>query len=76
LYEFGDIKIKEGMICMNKVEKVKAFSELFELINMYYVERDQPSEENNFFSKVENCCDLLELDFAELKKAFELNSLD
>jgi hypothetical protein len=65
----------EGMIFMNKVEKVKAFSELFELINMYYVERDQPSEEDNFFAKVENCCDLLELDFEELKKAFELNSL-
>lgn len=57
---------------MDKVEKVKVFSELFELINIYYVERDQPTEENTFFIKVENCCSLLDLDFNEFKKVFEL----
>jgi hypothetical protein len=61
---------------MDKFEKVKVFSELFELINMYYVKRDQPSEENNFFPKVGKCCDFLGLDFVELKKEFELNFLD
>ncbi|MFD0677726.1 MULTISPECIES: hypothetical protein [unclassified Paenibacillus] len=60
---------------MDKVERVKVLSELYELINMYYVERDQPSEENNFFAKVENCCNQLDLDFDELKKVFELNSI-
>ncbi|MCR8635126.1 hypothetical protein [Paenibacillus radicis (ex Xue et al. 2023)] len=60
---------------MDKVERVKVLSELYELINMYYVERDQPSEENNFFAKVENCCKQLDLDFDELKKVFELNSI-
>ncbi|MBP1153685.1 MULTISPECIES: hypothetical protein [unclassified Paenibacillus] len=57
---------------MDKVEKVRVLSELFELINMYYVDRDQPTEENNFFKKVEYCCSLLDLDFNELKKEFEL----
>ncbi|NOU92469.1 hypothetical protein GC093_04360 [Paenibacillus sp. LMG 31456] len=60
---------------MDKVERVKVVSELYELINMYYVERDQPSEENNFFAKVEICCKQLDLDFDELKKVFELNSI-
>lgn len=59
---------------MDKVEKVKVLSELFDLVNMYYVERDQPIEENNFFKQVENCCNLLDLDFVELKKVLGLNS--
>lgn len=61
---------------MNKIERVKVFSELFELITMYYVDRDHPAEENNFFEKVENYCDLLDLDFDELKKVFELHSME
>jgi len=60
---------------MDKIERVKVVSELFELINMYYVERDQPSEENNFFEQVQRCCDQLDLDFNELKKVFELHSI-
>lgn len=60
---------------MDKIERVKVVSELFELINMYYVERDQPSEGNNFFEQVQRCCDQLDLDFNELKKVFELHSI-
>ncbi|MBP1154487.1 MULTISPECIES: hypothetical protein [unclassified Paenibacillus] len=58
---------------MNKVEKVKVLSELFDLINMYYVARDLPSEENDFFMEVEKCCILLDLDYTELKNVFGLN---
>ena len=58
---------------MDKVEKVKVLEELFDLINLYYVERDLPTEENNFFEKVENCCNLLDLDFNEVKSVFRLS---
>lgn len=61
------------MIHMNKVEKVKVLSELFDLINMYYVARDLPSEENDFFTEVEKCCNLLDVDYTELKNIFGLN---
>lgn len=60
---------------MNQVEKVQVALELFELINMYYAERDQPTEENDFFVRVEKCCEQLDLDFQELKKVFELKYL-
>jgi hypothetical protein len=65
-----------GMKDMDKAEKVKVFAELFDLIKMYYVERDQPSEGNDFFTRVERCCNILDLDFIELKKEFELYSGD
>jgi hypothetical protein len=61
---------------MDKAEKVKVFAELFDLIKMYYVERDQPSDGNDFFIRVERCCNILDLDFIELKKEFELYSGD
>jgi hypothetical protein len=60
---------------MDKMKKVEVVAELFGLINLYYVERDQPTEENNFFVKVEACCNQLDLDFNEVKRVFELNSL-
>ncbi|MEK8130385.1 hypothetical protein WMW72_20980 [Paenibacillus filicis] len=60
---------------MDKVKRVEVLAELFGLINLYYVERDQPTEENNFFSKVEDCCNQLDLDFNEVKRVFELNSI-
>jgi hypothetical protein len=59
---------------MDKVEKVKVALELFELINSYYINRDMPTDEDNFFIKVENCCDRLDLDFNEFKKEFSLYS--
>lgn len=58
---------------MDKVEKVKKVSELFDLIQYYYEYRDQPMKENrNFFEEMEGCCRLLDLDFTELKKEFKL----
>ena len=69
----GECRNIGGMIEMDKVERVKVVEELFDLINLYYVERDQPAKENNFFEKVENCCNLLDLDFNELKTVFNLN---
>ena len=60
---------------MDKVEKVKVISELYELINYYRENRDQPvNGDFNFFEKVENCCNLLDLDFEEFKKEFKLTS--
>ncbi|WP_174727374.1 hypothetical protein [Mesobacillus harenae] len=58
---------------MDKSSKVKAVSELFELVLYYYDNRDQPVNENfDFFTKVENCCIKLDLDFEEFKKEFNL----
>lgn len=58
---------------MNKVEKVKKLAELFELVQYYYEYRDQPVKDNeNFFSKVEDCCNALEVDFIEFKEEFKL----
>lgn len=61
---------------MDKVAKVKVLSEFFELINTYYVERDLPAEDNNFFDNLQHCCDLLEVDFEEVKEVFKLKYLD
>ncbi|OLS39208.1 hypothetical protein [Bacillus sp. MRMR6] len=59
---------------MNKVEKVKVFSELFELVNYYYENRDQPVHAGfNFSEKVEECCELLGLDVKEFLKEFKIN---
>jgi len=58
---------------LDRVEKVKIFAELYELITYYYEFRDQPVDKNfNYFEKVEKCCTLLDLDFNELKKEFKL----
>jgi hypothetical protein len=58
---------------MNSAEKVKVFSELYELVNYYYENRDRPVDQNfNFFGKVEKCCGELDLDVNEFKKEFKL----
>ena len=57
---------------MDQVARVKVVSELFGLINTYYVERDLPTEENNFFERLRVCCELLDLDVEEVKNVFEL----
>lgn len=61
---------------MDKVARVQVVSELFGLINTYYVERDLPTEENNFFERLGVCCDLLELDIEEVKNVFKLKYWD
>jgi hypothetical protein len=63
------------VIKMEKVDKVKKLSELFELVQYYYEYRDQPANDHdNFFSKVEDCCHAIEVDFEEFKKEFKLAS--
>jgi hypothetical protein len=58
---------------MDKIEKVKVFMELYELINFYYTERDQPVDPNfNFFKEMENYCNQLDLDYLTLRKEFNL----
>lgn len=58
---------------MNKVEKVKRISELFELVQYYYEYRDQPTEESfNFAARVMDCCNALDLDYEEFTKEFKL----
>lgn len=58
---------------MEKVEKVKVFRELYDLVNFYYTERDQPVDPNfNFFKEVEKCCNQLDLDFDTFKKELNL----
>jgi hypothetical protein len=63
----------KGMIMLDKVEKVKKISELFDLVQYYYEYRDLPSKGNeDFFSKVQDCCQALEIDFTEFKSEFKL----
>ena len=58
---------------LDKAEKVKKLSELFELVQYYFEYRDLPRKGNeDFFSQVENCCQALEIDFTEFKKEFKL----
>lgn len=55
------------------MDKVKKVAELFELVQYYYEYRDQPVNENmNFFAEVEDCCQVLGLDFEEFKREFKL----
>lgn len=60
---------------MDKAGKVQVLSELFDLINMYYEERDLPTEDNDYFTKLEHYCKVLDLDFNEVKQKFELNNI-
>ena len=58
---------------MDKMIKVKAFSELYGLLIFYSENRDQPVEEGfNFFKEVEVLCKKLDLDYEEFKKEFNL----
>ncbi|MGN7397365.1 hypothetical protein [Peribacillus frigoritolerans] len=58
---------------LEKVEKVKIIAELFELVQYYYEYRDQPMKEGgNFLSKVEDCCNALEIDFTEFNREFKI----
>jgi len=59
---------------LNKVEKVKCLGELFELIQYYYEYRDQPVKgpAEDFASRVEACCNALEIDLEEFKKEFRV----
>ncbi len=58
---------------MDKSEKVKVISKLYNLLNFYSENRDQPVEGNfNFFDEVKSLCDLLDIDFEEFKIEFGL----
>ncbi|MGG3988613.1 hypothetical protein [Bacillus smithii] len=60
---------------MDKVEKVKVLSQLFDLINYYYEYRDQPADDHfNFLERVEKCCNSLDIDFEEFKKEFKMDT--
>jgi hypothetical protein len=54
------------------MDKTKAFFELYNLINYYYEHRDQPNDDFDFFNNVEKYCKILELDFNDFKKEFNL----
>ncbi|MFB4167366.1 hypothetical protein [Virgibacillus sp. JSM 102003] len=59
---------------MKEIRKVEAFSELHNLLIYYSEYRDQPVEEGfDFFKEVKTYCEILEIDFEEFKKEFELN---
>lgn len=55
---------------MNKEE---ALVELYNLIDFYYENRDLPVEKDfDFFGKIEECCEILEVDNATIIKNFKL----
>ncbi|WP_158591827.1 hypothetical protein [Oceanobacillus halophilus] len=57
---------------MDKVEKVKVFAELYELINYYYEYRDQPVKGDfDFFAELEKRCADLDLDYETVVKEFK-----
>jgi hypothetical protein len=54
-------------------EKMKAFVELYKLINFYYENRDSPFNENfEFYKELEKYCTILGLDSIEFIKEFKL----
>lgn len=59
---------------MNKVERVKVFSELYQLITYYYEYRDMPVEGDfDFFAEVRKNCELLDLDYDTFLQEFKMN---
>lgn len=60
---------------MENTAKAKVLFDLFELVNFYYEERDKPSN-INLFESLENCCNLLEVDFIEFRKQFGIKKFD
>jgi hypothetical protein len=60
---------------MENTTKAKVLFDLFELVNFYYEERDKPSN-INLFESLENCCNLLEVDFIEFRKQFGIKKFD
>lgn len=58
---------------MEKSNKVKIFSELYNLLIYYSENRDQPVVEGfDFFEKMEYLCKELDLNYTEFKKAFNI----
>jgi hypothetical protein len=54
-------------------EKMKAFVELYILINFYYENRDRPiNDDFEFYKELEKYCTILELDSIEFIKEFKL----
>ena len=59
---------------MAKDPRVEAFSKLHSLIVFYSEYRDRPVEEGfDFFQEVKNCCEILDLDYEDLKNEFQLS---
>ncbi|WP_252313229.1 hypothetical protein [Sinobaca sp. H24] len=58
---------------MDKVNNVKIFAELYDLVLFYKENRDLPTDENfNFFEEVEKYCEKLNLDYETFTKEFHL----
>jgi len=61
---------------MDQKERVKAFSELFELLTYYYENRDQPVDSDfDFFKEIKILCEKLEMDYDLFKEEFHLSTL-
>lgn len=60
---------------MNKINNVKVFAELHELILFYKENRDIPvSEDFDFFEEVRKYCKQLDLDYETFIEEFNLKS--
>lgn len=60
---------------MNKVDRAKKASELFDLVNYYYENRDRPvSKDFDFYEKIKDCCLVLDIDLVEFKKEFKIDA--
>jgi hypothetical protein len=54
-------------------EKMKAFVELYKLINFYYENRDRPiNDDFEFYKELEKYCTILGFDSIEFIKEFKL----
>ena len=60
---------------MENNSKMKAFVELYHLINFYYENRDRPiNADFDFYDEVNKYCTTLELDFTEFIKEFKIDT--
>lgn len=58
---------------MDKSKNLKAFAEIYSLLNYYYEHRDHPAPEGfNFSKELEYYCNQLNIDLVEFKKEFDI----
>lgn len=58
------------------MKKEEALVELYNLIDFYYENRDRPVTDGfNFHEKLDECCEVLEVDKETVTQKFKLNTM-
>lgn len=66
-------RIYKGDVSINKIEKAKAFKKLYDLIDFYLENRDQPIPQDfDFPREIKKLCHSLDIDYDTIKKEFNM----